>query len=59
MDDKEKEEVIKLANNLQDLMHLISILQGVAERLRQETNELLTRLQEKEEEQIGFEKGDD
>lgn len=59
MDDKEKEEVIKLANDLQDLMHLISILQGVAERLRQETNELLTRLQEKEEEQIGFEKGDD
>ena len=55
MDEKEKEEVIKMANDLQDLMHLISILEGIAERLREEINEMLTHLKEENGDQIGFE----
>lgn len=54
MDEQEKQEIIKMANELRDLNHLLSVLEGVANRLAQEINTVIITLEENGQDDIGF-----
>lgn len=59
MDDERKLEIIQLARDLEELNHLIAILEGIFERLRKDTNKMLKHLKEENGGEIGFDKEDD
>lgn len=57
MTDEELEQIVKMANDLRDLNHLLSILEGVANRLAREINEVIVTLEENGDD-IGFDNSD-
>ncbi len=57
MDEEEQEEFIDIMNNLQDLVNLIAILEGIVDRLREDANEILKHMREENgDKDIGFDK---
>jgi len=54
MTDEELKQIAKMANDLRDLNHLLSILEGVANRLAREINTVITTLEENGGDDIGF-----
>jgi len=54
MDDEEVKEFAQIMQDLQDLVHLVAVLDGLIDRLSQEANEILLHIKEENGEDIGF-----
>jgi len=59
MDDEEMADFAKIANDLQDIVNLIEVVQSKLDKAAEEVNHILIHIEEKNGEDIGFDREED